>query len=162
MDAKRKYTRLVGCIKKNLDKDTILLDKIKERNRHQEKYKELWQKVNLDEIIAKFDPNSVPVINENGKIIFRTPGNNIQVVAEATIGSVRIQDLSIVEGRGYLDLEGNRMNNITENGKTRGLSKKEYEQKTHPDKKNFMKGKAYDTPPIPISKFFTPMSLSKY
>lgn len=85
----------------------------------------------MDEIVAKFAPNSVPIINENGKIIFRTPGCNIQVVAEATIGSVRIQDLSITGGRRYLNLEGNRMNNITENGKTRGLSKKEYEQKTH-------------------------------
>lgn len=131
MDAKRKYSQLVERVKKNLDKDAILLDKINERNRHQGKYKELWQKVNLDEIVAKFAPNSVPIINENGKIIFRTPGSNIQVVAEATIGSVRIQDLSITGCRRYLNLEGNRMNNITENGKTRGLSKKEYEQKTH-------------------------------
>lgn len=131
MDAKRKYTRLVEQVKKNLDKDEILLNKIKERNRHQEKYKEFWQKINLDEIVAKFAPNSAPIINENGKIIFRTPDSNIQVVAEATIGSARIQALSITGSREYLDLKGNRMNNITENGKTRGLSKKEYEQKTH-------------------------------
>ena len=104
---------------------------MKERNRYQEQYKELWEKVNLDEIVEKFAPNSEPIINENGKIIFRTPGSDIQVVAEASIGSVRIQDLSVKKGREYLNLNGERMNNVTENGRTRGLSKKEYELKTH-------------------------------
>lgn len=131
MDAKRKYSKLVEKVKNNLDRNEMLLRKIKERNRHQEKYKDLWEKVNLDNLVAKFAPNSEPVINENGKIIFRTPGSNIQVVAEATIGSVRIQDLSVTNGRSYLNLNGERMNNITENGKTRGLSRKEYELKTH-------------------------------
>ncbi|WP_308604491.1 hypothetical protein [uncultured Fibrobacter sp.] len=131
MDAKRKYTRLVEKVKAELDKNVIFEKRIKERNRNQEKYKELWEKVNLDEIVEKFAPNSEPIINENGKIIFRTPGSKIQVVAEATIGSVRIQDLSISKGREYLDLNGNRMNNIIENGKIRGLSKKEYELRTH-------------------------------
>ncbi|PBC72769.1 hypothetical protein [Fibrobacter intestinalis] len=131
MDAKRKYTRLVEKVKAELDKNVIFEKRIKERNRNQEKYKELWEKVNLDEIVEKFAPNSEPIINENGKIIFRSPGNKIQVVAEATIGSVRIQDLSVSKGREYLDLNGNRMNNIIENGKIRGLSKKEYELRTH-------------------------------
>lgn len=131
MDAKRKYTRLVEKVKNDLDQNAIIEKKIRERNRSQEKYRDLWEKVNLDEIVKKFAPGSEPIINENGKIIFRTPGSNIQVVAEATIGSVRIQDLNITKGRGYLDLNGKRMNNITENGKMRGLSKKEYELKTH-------------------------------
>ena len=131
MDAKRKYTRLVEKVKENIDRDSILMKQIKERNRHQEKNKDLWEKVNLDEVVAKFAPNSEPIINENGKIIFRTPGSNIQVVAEATIGCVRIQDLSINGKRKYLDLKGNLVNNITENGKTRGLTKDEYELRTH-------------------------------
>ena len=131
MDAKRKYTRLVEKVKHDLESDEAFFKKIKERNRNQEKYKELWEKVNIDEVVKKFAPGSEPIINENGKIIFKTPNSNIQVVAEATIGSVRIQDLTMEEGREYLDLNGNRMNNITENGKTRGLPKKEYELKTH-------------------------------
>lgn len=131
MDAKRKYTRLVEKVKKDLDGDEDFEKRIKERNRNQEKYKELWEKVNLDEVVEKFAPNSEPIINENGKIIFKTPGINIQIVAEATIGSVRIQNLNISKGRSYLDLNGNQMNNITERGKTRGLPKKEYELRTH-------------------------------
>ena len=109
MDAKRKYTRLVEKVKNDLDQNAIIEKKIRERNRSQEKYKDLWEKVNLDEIVKKFAPGSEPIINENGKIIFRTPGSNIQVVAEATIGSVRIQDLNITKGRGYLDLNGKRI-----------------------------------------------------
>ena len=84
MDAKRKYTRLVEKVKNDLDQNAIIEKKIRERNRSQEKYKDLWEKVNLDEIVKKFAPGSEPIINENGKIIFRTPGSNIQVVAEAT------------------------------------------------------------------------------
>lgn len=76
-------------------KDKAKFDRIKEQNRHQEKYKELWEKVNVDEVVEKFAPNSEPVINDSGKIIFRTPGSNIQVVCEATIGSLCIQDLDI-------------------------------------------------------------------
>lgn len=131
MDAKRKYTRLVEKVKKDLDGDEDFEKRIKERNRNQEKYKELWGKVDLDEVVEKFAPNSEPIINKNGKIIFKTPGRNIQIVAEATIGSVRIQNLNISKGRSYLDLNGNQMNNITERGKTRGLPKKEYELRTH-------------------------------
>ena len=136
MDAKRKYTRLVEKVKHDLESDEAFFKKIKERNRNQEKYKELWEKVNIDEVVKKFAPGSEPIINENGKIIFKTPNSNIQVVAEATIGSVRIQDLTMEEGREYLDLnptpsyEIKRLH-ITENGKTRGLPKKEYELKTH-------------------------------
>lgn len=131
MDAKHKYTRLVENVRMDIDRNAALEKRIKERNRSQEKYKGLWEKVNLDEVVEKFAPGSEPIINENGKIIFRTPGSDIQVVAEATIGSVRIQDLSVSKGRSYLNLKGERMNNVTENGKTRGLSKKEYELRTH-------------------------------
>ena len=95
MDAKTRYTKLVENVKNEIAKDKAKFDRIKERNRHQEKYKELWEKVNIDEVVEKFAPNSEPVVNDSGKIIFRTPGSNIQVVCEATIGSLRIQDLDI-------------------------------------------------------------------
>ena len=81
MDAKTRYTKLVEDVKNEIAKDKAKFDRIKERNQHQE--------------IEKFAPNSEPVINDSGKIIFRTPGSNIQVVCEATIGSLRIQDLDI-------------------------------------------------------------------
>ena len=95
MDAKTRYTKLVENAKNEIAKDKAKFDRIKERNQHQEKYKELWEKVNIDEVVEKFAPNSEPVINDNGKIIFKTLGSNIQVVCEATIGSLCIQDLDI-------------------------------------------------------------------
>jgi len=132
MDAKTKYTKLVQDVKNEIAKDKAKFDRIKERNRHQEKYKELWEKVNIDEVVEKFAPNSEPIINESGKIIFRTPGSHIQVVCEATIGSLRIQDLNIKNSeKSYLDLSGNRPINITINGKTRGRTDKEYALATH-------------------------------
>lgn len=71
MDAKTKYTRLVQDVKNEIAKDKAKFDRIKERNRHQEKYKELWEKVNIDEVVDQFAPNSEPIINDSGKIIFR-------------------------------------------------------------------------------------------
>lgn len=102
--------KLVQDVKNELAKDKAKFDRIKERNRHQEKYKELWEKVNIDEIVKKFAPDSEPVINDSGKIIFRTPGSHIQVVCKATIGSLRIQDLNIkVEENLILILMGNAL-----------------------------------------------------
>ena len=63
MDAKRKYTRLVEKVKHDLESDEAFFKKIKERNRNQEKYKELWEKVNIDEVVKKFAPGSEPIIN---------------------------------------------------------------------------------------------------
>lgn len=95
MDAKRSYISLVEKVKEQMDENAILWKKIQARNHYQEKFKDLWEKVNLDKVVEKFAPGSKPITNENGKIIFRTPGSHIQVVAEATIGSARIQNLSI-------------------------------------------------------------------
>ncbi|PBC74944.1 hypothetical protein [Fibrobacter intestinalis] len=131
MDAKGKYTRLVQTVKENIDKDKVLKKCLENRNRHQAKNKQLWQKVNLDKLVERFAPGSVPEINNNGKIIFHTPGSDVQLVAEATIGSVRIESLKISSHRKYLDLDGTLRNNITVNGKTRGRTKEEYELATH-------------------------------
>lgn len=131
MDAKGKYTRLVQNVKENIDRDAALKKRIENRNQHQSKNKDLWQKVNLDTLVEKFAPNSVPEINDSGKIIFHTPGSNVQLVAEATIGCVRIERLDISGQRRYLDLDGVLRNNITINGKTRGRTKEEYELATH-------------------------------
>lgn len=131
MDAKGKYTKLVQNVKENIDRDAALKKRIENRNQHQSKNKELWQKVNLDTLVEKFAPNSVPEINDSGKIIFHTPGSNVQLVAEATIGCVRIERLDISGQRRYLDLDGVLRNNITINGKTRGRTKEEYELATH-------------------------------
>lgn len=88
--------------------------------------------MNIDKVVEKFAPNAEPIINDSGKIIFRTPGGNIQVVCEATIGSLRIQDLNIRNTyKSYLDLNGDRPINITINGKTRGRTDKEYALATH-------------------------------
>lgn len=131
MDAKGKYTRLVQNVKENIDRDAALKKRIENRNQHQSKNKDLWQKVNLDTLVEKFAPNSVPEINDSGKIIFHTPGSNVQLVAEATIGCVRIERLDISGQRRYLDLDGVLRNNITVNGKMRGRTKEEYELATH-------------------------------
>lgn len=131
MDAKGKYTRLVQNVKENIDRDAALKKRIENRNQHQSKNKDLWQKVNLDTLVEKFAPNSVPEINDSGKIIFHTPGSNVQLVAEATIGCVRIERLDISGQRRYLDLDGVLRNNININGKTRGRTKEEYELATH-------------------------------
>ena len=58
MDAKTRYTKLVENVKNEIAKDRAKFDRIKERNQHQEKYKELWEKVNIDEVVEKFAPNS--------------------------------------------------------------------------------------------------------
>ena len=131
MDAKGKYTRLVQNVKENIDKNAALKKRIENRNQHQSKNKDLWQKVNLDTLVEKFAPNSVPEINDSGKIIFHTPGSNVQLVAEATIGCVRIERLDLSGQRRYLDLDGVLRNNITVNGKMRGRTKEEYELATH-------------------------------
>ncbi len=131
MDAKGKYTRLVQNVKENIDRNAALKKRIENRNQHQSKNKDLWQKVNLDTLVEKFAPNSVPEINDSGKIIFHTPGSNVQLVAEATIGCVRIERLDFSGQRRYLDLDGVLRNNITINGKTRGRTKEEYELATH-------------------------------
>lgn len=131
MDAKGKYTRLVQNVKENIDRNAALKKRIENRNRHQAKNKDLWQKVNLDALVERFAPGSVPEINSNGKIIFHTPGSNVQLVAEATIGSVRIERHDLSGQRRYLDLDGVLRNNITVDGKTRGRTKEEYELATH-------------------------------
>lgn len=131
MDAKGKYTRLVQNVKENIDRNAALKKRIENRNQHQSKNKDLWQKVNLDTLVEKFAPNSVPEINDSGKIIFHTPGSNVQLVAEATIGCVRIERLDLSGQRRYLDLDGVLRNNITVNGKMRGRTKEEYELATH-------------------------------
>ena len=131
MDAKGKYTRLVQNVKEKIDRDATLKKRIENRNQHQSKNKDLWQKVNLDTLVETFAPNSVPEINGGGKIIFHTPGSNVQLVAEATIGCVRIERLDLSGQRRYLDLDGVLRNNITVNGKMRGRTKEEYELATH-------------------------------
>ena len=68
---------------------------------------------------------------EKGKIIYKNEGGRYSVVYDYRGDYFRIEDSQLYGRRKYTDLQGRNMANITENGKTRGRSKSEYQRDTH-------------------------------
>lgn len=69
-----------------------------------------WSKASLKESVEKFKLDKKSEVNPKGKIIYSSDYTNITVV---------------------YDVNGNSAQNIVENGKTRGRTKKEFQRDTH-------------------------------
>lgn len=92
-----------------------------------------WSSASLAETVKKFGLDKVPAVNENGKIIYSKDGSNITVVYDTNGKYFRIQDKTVPPKKrsAYLDIDGKPAQNITDNGKTRGRSKDEFQRDTH-------------------------------
>lgn len=97
-----------------------------------EKYADQWQRASLSEYIEKYAPGSKGVVNpEKGKITYQNEGGRYVVIYDYRGDYFRIKDSQLHNRRNHTDLEGRNMANVTENGKTRGRTKSEYERDTH-------------------------------
>lgn len=93
------------------------------------KYSSNWQKADMEKTIKKLIPNpTVHTPNLKGKVVISSSTSKVCVVCDLFGGYFRIQD---IETGKYLGLNGEEVNNITENGKTRGRNKKEFNAVTH-------------------------------
>ena len=93
-------------------------------------YGKTWQEGSLQETIAKFAPGASPVSDKSGRKIGYY--GDRYIVAYDTGGNYfKIFDTSDGTNRPFVDLDGNKVLNIEENGKQRGASKAEYEALTH-------------------------------
>lgn len=92
-----------------------------------------WSKSSLNETVKRFGLDNKSEVNSKGKIIYSNDSANITVVYDVNGNYFRIQDKTIPQDRrsAYLDINGNNAQNIIENGKTRGRSKKEFQRDTH-------------------------------
>lgn len=95
-------------------------------------YEKYWQSVSLNEVVNKFlaTPKASGV-NSKGKIIYSSPETPVRIVYDVNGKYFRIQDMSMDVKKNYLDINGNIAFNITENGKTRGRTKSEFQAATH-------------------------------
>ena len=128
---KGRYSDAVKAFKADPDNGVKLQNVIDAANIRKAKYKENWESVNINDVIAKFSPN-YEVTYSGTKMNFQTPGSKYRVVADIIGGYLRIQDTSITSGRKYLDLDGKIPNNfINERGKQQGRSEADYNRVTH-------------------------------
>lgn len=97
-----------------------------------QKFSEYWGEASLKEIINKFLPNATAsAVTEKGKIIYKSTDSKLQIVYDTKGNYFRIEDSSRTDKKRYLDIEGNDVTNIIENGKKRGTTKGEYQSRTH-------------------------------
>ena len=103
-DSKGKYSI-------NAKKNNILAEKNKQLSKikHQSlKRKQLheqdWEKVDLNEIVEKFAPNSKPY-TINGKLVYNN-GGRYSVIADLYSGYLRIRDNQIKGDKKYISLDG--------------------------------------------------------
>ena len=92
-----------------------------------------WSKASLKESVEKFQLDKKSEVSPKGKIIYSSDYTNITVVYDVNGNYFRIQDKTIPHDKrsAYLDINGNSAQNIIENGKTRGRTKKEFQRDTH-------------------------------
>lgn len=135
MTSKEMYSDNVAKQKAAAQADKRLAQKITEGKRRASDYKQNWQSVDINEIVAKFAPNATPSFSpDNGnKVYYQTPGSPIRVVADLGGGYCRIEDWSAGGHKPQcLDINGNNGHNYKDkNGKTHGRSHAEYNQATH-------------------------------
>ncbi len=95
-------------------------------------YEKNWASASLSEIISKFLPSpKASGVTDKGKIIYKSKDTKIQIVYDTKGKYFRIEDTNKNSERRYLDLDGNDVTNKTENGRTMGRSKSEYQSITH-------------------------------
>lgn len=97
-----------------------------------EKYAANWPKASLDKVVNRLVPGAkASAESESGKITYSSETSNYSIIYDVAGDYFRIEDKRLVGKRRYVDLDGNDVANITENGKTRGRTKDEYHQLTH-------------------------------
>lgn len=101
-DSKTKYSTTVSKVKKISSSSKKLSRKLAGGEARAEKYKNGWQGVNLNELIAKVVPNAI-VYESNGKIVFSNGGMYI-VIADVVGGYCRIQNLDDTSENPYMSL----------------------------------------------------------
>ncbi len=89
-----------------------------------------WSEGSLQEIVARFAPNAVAVSVESGRKIVYV-GEKYTVGYDTGGNYFRIRINGDDSTRSFVDLFGNKVLNIEENGKQRGATKEEYEAMTH-------------------------------
>lgn len=95
-------------------------------------YSSNWSNASLKEAIEKFAPGATGIKkSDKGKIIYQSSDGEHSVVYDYNGNYFRIEDHRKKGKRRYVDMNGNDVANITENGKTRGRTKDEYESITH-------------------------------
>ena len=92
-----------------------------------------WSKASLNETIKKFGLDEESEVNPKGKVIYSNNRTNVTIVYDVNGNYFRIQDKTIPQDKrsAYLDINGNSAQNIVENSKTRGRTKKEFQRDTH-------------------------------
>ena len=88
-----------------------------------------WQKASLKETLSQYAPDAERVASNDGRKVFYR-GPRYTVIYDREGNYYRIKDKTF-DGRVFVDLLGNRVLNITENGKRRGATNEEYEMMTH-------------------------------
>ena len=128
MDAKKRYSYEVtlGRIRRLTDEEFD--KKIQGARLRKEKYKDNWQSVNINDVVNKFAPGSVPYLN-GAKLVFLSLDGKYEVSADLGGGYLRIKDL---EKDKCVGLNGeNMLNYKNERGKYQGRGKAKYNAVTH-------------------------------
>lgn len=106
-DYKTRYSSLVTIRKLQAAVDRALDEKIKQGQWRKTTYGQNWLKVNLNEIVERFAPESTPIAHE-GKIDFYNPGAPVKVVVDVGGGYCRLQKMpQTTRSPQYLDVNGN-------------------------------------------------------
>jgi len=131
-DAKERYSDGVYTRKIEALANQDLMDKIAGGIHRAKIFGKNWESVNLNDVVAKFAPNSEPEFVD-GKIYFYNSDKTIAVITDVGGGYLRIQDLSVNQKRPlYLNLDGTNGHNYKDsNGKIHGRSQDEYNEATH-------------------------------
>lgn len=130
-DSKSSYSAGVGEQKALAQLDAALKQKLDRAAARTAKYHSNWQAVNLNHIVDRFAPGSTASL-AGSKIIFQSPGSNIQVICDVRGGYCRIKDTSVQSRRCYLDIDGKVPGNkILPNGRQIGRNQAEYNAITH-------------------------------
>lgn len=94
------------------------------------KYRNEWQNASLQETVARFVGGvAAQSSDDSRKAIYA--GKNYSVIYDLSGNYFRIQDNNDHTKRKMVDLDGNHILNITENGRQRGATQAEYDRLTH-------------------------------
>ena len=131
MDVKAEYSSSVEAVRVLAESDRDLAETLERADARKAMYQQNWESVNINDVVARFAPNPVRILNR-GKIEFRNQEGTISVVADIIGRYLRIQDLTANTHKDqFLTLDGKNGHNITVDGKTRGRSREEFLQATH-------------------------------
>ena len=102
-DSKTSYTTTVSRVKKASESSKALTKKLNGGQMRASKYKDSWQNVNINDIVAKFAP-CASHYESGGKVIFSNGGRYI-IVADVAGGYLRIKDTSH-KGKVFVTIDG--------------------------------------------------------